>query len=167
MVETPPADELGTGAPAAPSGRSAAVERTASGQVANREAAAALGALGGLATKAKREAELRMLTSFGLEVADVPEALVSYLDRAQEWCEVEVARVRTEVGGGVASTAVCALIQQAGLALAHSRHATAEGRHGDAVKYGTEVRANVLAAHHLAALEAKARATNAPRAEEW
>lgn len=166
VVETPPADELPSGTPAAPSGRCIAVERTATGQVASREAAATLGRAGAKARAERKAAQLELLHGFGLEPDAMPPALVPHLAHAEQWALAEVERVAREVGGGIASPSVAALIQQAALALAHSRHATADGRHADAVKYGSEVRQNVLAAHSLAALEAKARAANAPH-EEW
>jgi hypothetical protein len=119
------------------------------------------------AKAAKRVSELAMLHGFGLEPGAVPPELLPYLDHAEDWCAAEVARVAREVGGGVASPSVAALVQQAGLALAHSRHATAEGRHADAVRYGQEVRANILAGHHLAALESKARGASQASSEAW
>jgi hypothetical protein len=167
VVETPPADELGIGTPAEPSGRLAAVARTASGQVASREAAAELGRAGARRRAEIKAASLAMLHGFGLEPDSVPPELLPYLDHAEDWCAAEVARVAREVGGGVASPSVAALVQQAGLALAHSRHATAEGRHADAVRYGQEVRANILAGHHLAALESKARGASQASSEAW
>lgn len=157
VIETAPVDELPAGEsrdarlalpPDAP---------TRLSRGGDAEAARAMQRRSAVAQAAKRAAALRMLTSFGLEVERVPADLVPYLDRAQEWCEAEVKRVADEVGGGVCSPAVAALIQQAGLALAYSRHAAEQGKGTDAVRFGAEVRANMLAAHELAAKEAKAR----------
>jgi hypothetical protein len=166
VVEGAPADEL-------PAGESRdarlALPPDASTRLARGEGAEVARAMqrrSAAAQAAKRASSLRILTGFGLTPESVPPALAPHLEHAREWCDAEVARVAREVGGGVASPAVAALIQSAALAMAMQRHAVADGRAGDAARFGGEIRANVLAAHELAAREAKARAASAP-VEPW
>lgn len=157
VIETSAPDELPAYAPRDPACDPPAGTGSRLRRGGDAEAARALQRASAAAQAVKRASRLRMLESFGLVIEDVPAELVTYLDHAQEWATVEVQRIAREVGGGTASPSVAALVQQAGLALAHSRHATADGRHADSVKYGGEVRANILAAHELAAREARAR----------
>ncbi len=166
VIETAPASELPAYVPrdptvTPPAGSGARLARGGDAAVARVMQRASA-----LAQAAKRQASLRLLDGFGLDPSSVPPALAVHIEHAREWCDAEVTRVAREVGGGVASPAVAALIQSAALAMAMQRHAVADGRASDAARFGGEVRANVLAAHELAAREAKARAANAP-AEPW
>ncbi len=161
MVETPAPDEAGTGVALAP-----LPERPVNGfgpVPKGSQYAQALSERMHAGKAAKRAAELRLFQSFGLDPETVPAPLLEHLVHAEVWVGVEVERLRREIGGGTASTAVCALVQSAALAMAQQRLAVAEGRHSDARGFGAEVRANVLAAHHLAGLEARARAVTAPQ----
>jgi hypothetical protein len=160
-VETLPADELPEGLPA-PTGSAdpltTGVARDANGRLADRQAAAALGRRGGLA-KAAKVGKLRALECLGLHA--VPEALAPYLDDADRFVAHEVARLAKSVGGGECPPNAAALVVSAGLAMAGSRAAYAQGDAALGAKLGAEVRSNLLGAHELAAREAKARPRDA------
>lgn len=166
VVETASASELPAYAPRDPALDPPPGTGSRLARGGDAEAARALQRRSAEVQAAKRAASLRILEGFGLAPEQVPPALAPHLTHAREWCDAEVRRVAQEVGGGVASPAVAALIQSAALAMAMQRHAVAEGRASDAARFGGEVRANVLASHELASREAKARAANTP-VEPW
>lgn len=168
-VEVLPVDELPAGL-AAPSGPSepvraaalSAVKRTSGGTVADAESARNLGRLGGLA-KAEKVRKLALLETLGLQ--SLPDELAPYVVAAEEFATAEVERLARTVGGGICGAAPASLVQSAALQLAASRAAFAAGDATQGSRLANDSRQNLLAAHELAAREAKAR----PQAEdsEW
>lgn len=159
-----PADELPAGVPA-PSGAlespGTALVRRVNGQVADRQSAAELGRLGGLARAAKK-ARLRALECLGLKpvAGDLAGTLGPFLDDAEEFAQHEVERLAQTVGGGHCGAAPASLVQTAALQLAASRYLYSLGILDHlklASSLGNDSRQNLLAAHELCAREAKAR----------
>lgn len=106
------------------------------------------------------QAQVRALDSLGLHGMP-PEAMHPYLLDADQFAEHERARIAAEVGGGQCGAGPTTMIQSAALALAGSRYLYASGSPTNlalAARLATESRQHLLAAHTLAALEAKARA---------
>lgn len=158
VVETPPHDETPEGiaapAPTAPPG------------FAQRLRAGALTAEDQRYAQARGEAArtaVRELVRLGLP-ADGP--LAPYAREATAWALAECRRLAKDVGGGQCPPNVAALVRSAALAMAGAAHAYATGDLALAARLSTEQRQNTLAAHSLAALEAKARAASAP-VEPW
>lgn len=163
-VEAPRHNELavgvavsaGTDEPPVP----VAVNRSA-GRVADRQSAAALGRLGGLA-KAAQVAKLDALVGLGLRDVGLPaSALQPFLRDAEDFAEHEIKRLAEIVGGGHCGASPSAMVQSAALQLAASRYLFSLGGDPAQLKLASmlanDSRQNLLAAHHICALEAKAR----------
>jgi hypothetical protein len=108
----------------------------------------------------EEQAHVKALDALGLRKVPRQEFLI-YLDDANEFAEHERARIAAEVGGGQCGAGPSTMVQSAALALAGSRFLYASGDPGQlalAAKLANESRQHLLAAHTLAALEAKARA---------
>lgn len=167
-VETLQADEQTVGVPAA-AGAPPALEAgrvgRLNGRIASRLLAPELGRIGGNARAAKA-AQLKALIGLGLRGA-APGVLAPFAKDAAEFVRSEVARLGRECGGGICPQNACALVQQAGLAMAGSRAAYAMGDAALGAKLGVEVRQNLLAARELTVLEAKGRAQSSAAAYPW
>lgn len=157
-IEVLPPDEQPRGVPALgglPAPPAAVIARRSDGKVADKQAAAVLGRLGGLARAAKAT-QLRALTKLGLLDA-APEILKPYLDAALEFAEHEVARLARECGGGVCPTNASALVLAGARAMAGSCAAYATGDLALGAKLGAELRSNLLGARELCVKEAQSR----------
>ncbi len=172
----PRVDELPSGVaspaaqpPTAEASAAGATLRTGSDELAKREAAAALGALGGLA-KAARDRELAAIPALarGLGLREVSAAeLKPYLDDASDFAERECCRLAREVGGGSIGAGPSSIVGTAALQLAGSRLCFARGELIAASRLGDASRANLLSAHELTAKEAKARPRKSPADILW
>lgn len=154
----PRVDELPKGlpAPTAPAVSAAASAASAAlRETGDTTAAKELGRLGGLA-KAARDRGLRVLEGLGLRGVP-PVSLAPYLADAEAFAVSEVSRLALEVGGGTCSVGPSSIVQTASLQLAGSRAAFAMGDLTTGSRLGDASRANLLSAHELCALEAKAR----------
>lgn len=165
-VEVLPVDELPAGVPA-PAGQPdaaraavlAVVRRVDGGRLADRESAAALGRLGGIA-KAERQRELAEVPALvqGLGLRDFTAAdFKAYLDDAEKLAEHECERLGQVVGGGECGTGPSLIVATAALQIAGSRFEFARGNVAAGSKLGNDARQNLLAAHELCAREAAAR----------
>lgn len=168
-VEVPPVDELPVGMPAPAS--ALASDATALGQ-APRDATGRLLPGIGASELARRAAQARWakaraeqanvnaLAALGLRMQP-SEVMLPFLEDANQFSEHERARIAAEVGGGVCGAGPSTMIQSAALALAGSRYLYSLSDPAQlalAAKLANESRQHLLAAHTLAALEAKARA---------
>jgi len=113
--------------------------------------------------KAEKVRKLALLETLGLQ--SLPDELAPYVVAAEEFATAEVERLARTVGGGICGAAPASLVQSAALQLAASRAAFAAGDATQGSRLANDSRQNLLAAHELAAREAKAR----PQAEdsEW
>jgi hypothetical protein len=159
-VEVLPADELPAGVPAwrPPT---MPTERTANGRFAPGSATAQ--AAGGKA----KAGSTRLARRLGLAV-DIPESQFSpYRRAAADFRRAQVAHLARTVGGGHLGPAPASLIATAALQLAVSRYlfdraeTVSEKELTLASRLGNESRQNLLAAHELAAREAKCRPRDA------
>jgi hypothetical protein len=160
VVETTPHDELTAGTAAEPLPKVAPGHqaRLLAGKPSAEDQRAA-----GLAAAAARAAQ-RELMRLGLPASS---PLAPYAREAERWALAEVRRLARDVGGGQCPPNVAALVRSAAYAMAGSLLAYAQGDLGLAARLSTEQRQNVLAAHSLAALEAKARAASTPGTGSW
>jgi len=166
----PKVDELPNGlpcpavAPPTPEASAAgAALRGASDEQAKREAAAALGSLGGIA-RAQQARELAAIPALarGLGLREVTvEEFKPYLDDASDFAERECSRLAREVGGGSIGAGPSSIVASAALQLAASRLCFARGELIAASRLADASRANLLSAHELCAREAKARPRSA------
>lgn len=143
--------------PTAEASAAGAALRGASDEQARRDAAAALGSLGGIA-RAQQARELAAIPALarglGLREVNIEEFKV-YLDDASDFAERECSRLAREVGGGTIGAGPSSIVGTAALQLAASRLCFARGELIAASRLGDASRANLLSAHELTAREAK------------
>lgn len=157
-VEVPSAEKLQEGEPEP----ACEPERDERGRViGGTQAASELARKGGLArARAARMRRLLGLTEFPEDHPSRP-----YLHMAEEWQDEYLRHLARNVGGGEVGPGPAAIVATAALQLAASRWAADRGMaEGNAElvaqglnKHGTALRQEILAAHHLAALEVKSR----------
>lgn len=164
-IEVMPADELPQGLPQAPAGPPVPElpgERDERGRFL--PGARTQQSRGARAANAKAE-QLALLTGLGL-LGTEPAALKPFLDAAGEFSRAEVVRLAQVVGGGHCGNAPASMVDSAALQLAASRAAYAQGDLALGSRLANDSRQNLLAAHELAAREAKAR-PRAPDSYPW
>ena len=146
----------------------ASVQRAADGKLADRESAAVLGRLGGLA-KAERDRRLaetpHLVRKLGLRGA-VSADFLPYLDDADEFATAECARLAQLVGGGECGMGPASMVQSAALQLAGSRFAFAGGDLIAGSRLADASRANLMSARDECAREAEAVPPNHMNAHE-
>jgi hypothetical protein len=132
-----------------------------------REAAVALGALGGKASKGKR-ASLATTLGMGREIAPTAAAFAPYRRRATSFRRAHAAELAS-LAGGECGTGPSAMVATASLQLAVSRYLYDLGTKGkrpnlnvlkEARAQADSSRQNLLAAYELAIREGKARGQN-------
>jgi hypothetical protein len=151
VVEVPPVDELPPLPPLAPKRH-----HKGNGIEAGSERAKARARAGGLAKAAKG----KHLGRLGLATLPTDPRWAIYLAAGEDLAKAQarrLARAYGELGPGPSS-----ILQTAGLQLAASRYYADKGELDRASKLGDSSRQNVLAAYHLAALEAGAKPKRAP-----
>ncbi len=158
-IEVRPIDELPSGVPAdarpeSPSDR---------GEVGRFARGNALASLGGKARKGKT----RLADRLGLRAPNADAAFKPYKAAAVSFRRAQCSELARNVGGGVCGPAPSSLVASAALQLGWSRYLSdVAAETGDAAaalqasKLADASRQNLLAAHELCALEAKARAAN-------
>jgi hypothetical protein len=162
----PRSDELAVGVPAATAQPDPAtaealarVRRVGGGKVADRESAAVLGRLGGLA-KAERERVLAstpvLVQRLGLREVSAAE-FVPYLADAEVFAVAECERLAQLVGGGECGMGPSSMVQSAALQLAGSRFAFARGDLIAGSRLADASRANLMSARDECAREAESR----------
>lgn len=158
-IEVLPADELPKPVPAVSTDDERRVERRADGRFASKEAAAALGRLGGLA-KARR---VRLIDSLGLAKLAEDCAFGPYRTSAEEFTAHHLTAL-AKVAGGEVGPGPSTMVASAALQLAASRFAFDKfAQAGDAswAKLGSTLandsRQNLLAAYELATREAQSK----------
>lgn len=151
------------------------------GRIASAEAARILGRRGGQEAARRRADAKGYAIKFGLgrmlDDSPTEEALRPFVAEGEQWVRVEVERLAADVGGGVCSPAVVSIIRGAGwsrlfatyLADLATRRTGAKGPRTDlmltAQRLFDSSRQALLAATHLAAVEAESRSKspNGPR----
>lgn len=178
------ADELPTGVPEEPTAAPGPIARDKLGRFANSEAAKAAGRLGGTKKSARNPTrvakELRISDPLrGDKLGDLPvePVLRRFLAQREAWAVAKAGEIAADVGGGVASAGVTALIRSAAQKLAYSDFFFAAGTptavawdHSQpkaprprtdlaatAARLSDSARQDLLGAHELAAREAQAR----------
>lgn len=106
--------------------------------------------------KAARDRALRVLEGLGLKGLP-PNTLAPYLADAEAFALSEIARLASEVGGGMCGPMPSSMVQSAALELAGSRAAFAEGDTLKGSKLASASRQNLLGAFELCARQAKAK----------
>ena len=171
VVEVPPADELrpfqaqGQTQPSAPfGGRRNAFKR-------GSEQAKRAGAKGG-ASRANKAALRAQLSKLGLgDLATAPE-FTTYITEAEDFRSAQAAEL-AELAGGMCGVGPSSMVATAALQLAGSRYLfVIAGREKDAelavkifaraASLGDSSRQNILAAYHLAELQARSRGRHKP-----
>jgi hypothetical protein len=153
------ADELSQPVPAPPAVVASPPARLENGQLADPEAARALGRLGGLA-KARK---VRLLDSLGLTTLADDAAFAPYRNGAEQFVKHHIDELAQQAGGYVGS-GPSTMVASAALQLAASRFCFDQASHkglAELMKLGSQLandsRQNLLAAYELAVREAKAR----------
>lgn len=156
-VEVAPPDEqpVGVAAPARP-----AANRDSAGRFVAGHGTKALARKGGKAAgESKQLARL-----LGLQDLDDDHPYAPYARLAREWRDAQMVELSATVGGGQISPGVASIISTAALQMAASRWASDQGATEldakallEFSKLGDASRQNILAAHQLAAIEAKSR----------
>lgn len=154
-IEVLPADELPAPLPVEPE----PLERRSDGTIANSDAAKALGARGGLAKAQKK----KLLQGMGLVNMAEDNTFTPYYRAAQAWLDATVA-IYAAMCGGALGPGPTALLGNAAIALAMSRHVTDKAfseqnelHARQATRYWDSMKQMKLAAYELGVREAKMR----------
>lgn len=166
-VEVLPVDELPAGVPAPPR---PAPSRDASGRFVKSAGTTALAREGG---KARAESE-KLSRLLGLSDVHDDHAYAPYAKLARQWRDEHMRDLAASVGGGHIGAGVASIVSSAALQLAASRWLADRGAETgsakmllDASRLSDASRQNLLAAHELAAKEAKAREEREAFTEDW
>lgn len=166
-IEVPPADELPQGVPAPMPVPMPAATRGEHGRLVPGAGTSEQARRASQARWAKQRSTVRALDRLGLR-GIAPEAIQPYLADAEEFAQHEIDRLARSVGGGECGAGPASMVQSSALQTAASRYLYALGfAENDADKLGAasrladSARQNLLAAHALAAKEAKARPRDA------
>lgn len=158
-IEVPPVDELPAGEAVAKRPEAAGDERAADGTIAGSSLAKELGARGGAAKRGRTA----LAASLGLGELAEDADFAHYQRAAENFRRHQVAELAATVGGGKCGAAPASIIATAALQRAASaflmERAAATGSpelFKTASRLGNDSRQNLLAAHSLCALEAKA-----------
>ncbi len=162
-VELPKLADLPSGHAApepAPACQAQQAPRAADGRLVPGDSTSALASRAASARWLKNKTRVRALEALGLRAMAADAAVLPYFEEADEFARHEIERLARVVGGGACGASASSMVQSAALQLAASRYLYASGdplQFVAASRLADASRQNLLSAHTVCALEAKAR----------